>query len=359
MLPFYLMAFLPLMTCVISPKYRLTMNKKTLSETRTLPMDLFMFLFLLLLALRGIDCGADTIQYERLFNEYGRLSIERIFHTFDHELGFKLLCKLIYVLTADIHIMLAVTAFACVLPLWSFYRRHSEIQPLTIALFLTIAPFVMYFSGIRQAMAMSIGFYAWNAAREKRLFRFAFLVFLAMQFHNSAFMLIPLYPLYHARITKNWLWFVVPGMLAVFVYRTAIFSILITFLWQEYETTPETGATTILLLLCMFAVYSYVIPDEKLLDQETIALRNILLLSVVIQIFAMLHPLSMRMNYYYLVFVPILIPKIANRSKPGLSQIARLSVVVMTVYFIYYFFVNGINDNDDLNIFPYIPYWQS
>lgn len=100
-------------------------------------------------------------------------------------------------------------------------------------------------------------------------------------------------------------------------------------------------------------------PEEKTLDQDTLAMRNFLLLSVALQIFAMLHPLSMRMNYYYLIFVPILIPKIVKRCKPGFSQIARLSVVVMTTYFIYYFLINGINDNDDLNVFPYIPFWQN
>ena len=322
-------------------------------------MDLFMLIFMVMLALRGIDCGADTIQYERLFNEYGRCSMERIFLTYDHELGFKLLCKFVYVLTNNFQVMLMVSSAICVLPLWAVYRRESEIQLLTIALFLTVAPFVMYFSGIRQAIAMSIGFYAWSAARERKLLRFLLIVVLAIQFHNSAFMLFLLYPFYHARITKNWLWFVVPSILVVYAFRVPIFGYLITFLWEEYESTPETGATTVLLLLILFSIYAYVIPDDKQMDQDTAAMRNILLLSVVIQIFAMLHPLSMRMNYYFLVFVPILIPKIANRSKAGVTQVARLSVLILTVYFFYYYIVGVVNGADDLNVFPYVPFWEN
>ena len=217
----------------------------------------------------------------------------------------------------------------------------------------------MYFSGIRQAIAISLGIPVWYAAKKKKLGRYIVLVLVAMQFHTSAFMLFLLYPLYRARISKKWLWFVVPAMAAVFVFRASIFGVLINLLWKDYEITKATGAKNILILLVLFGVYAYVIPDEKKVDQDTAAMRNILLLSVVIQIFALLHPLSMRMNYYFLIFVPILIPKIANRSKDGYAQVAKVSAIVMTVYFVYYF-VNGmITDDDPLNIFPYIPFWRN
>jgi len=358
-LPYFLLVILPLLAWCISPKYRITLNRKTLSETTTLPIDFFMLIFLLIIGLRGLKCGTDTVQYENLFSQYGRMTLDQIFRSYDHELGFKLLCKAIHLITGNFQVFIAVTAFLCVMPLWYFYRHESEIQLLTIALFLGVAPFSMYVSGIRQAISMSIGIFAWYAARDRKLIRYLSIVFLALQFHNSAFMLFVLYPLYGAKITKRWIWFVIPGIIFVYAFRTEIFGYLLRFLWKEYESTPETGAMTILFLLIIFSVYCYIMPDEKRMDQDCIAMRNILLLSVTIQIFAMLHPLSMRMNYYFLIFLPILMPKIAKRSKSGLSQLSRLSVSVMTIYFIYFFLKNGINDNDALNIFPYIPFWQN
>ena len=148
-------------------------------------------------------------------------------------------------------------------------------------------------------------------------------------------------------------------MVLVFWYKEPIFNFLLRFLWEEYESTPETGATTTLTLLIIFAVYSYVIPDDAKLDRDLIGLRNILLLSIVIQFFALLHPLSMRMNYYFLLFVPVLIPQIAARCKKGFEQVTKLSVNIMTVYFLYYFANKIINDIDALNIIPYIPFWQN
>ena len=149
-----------------------------------------------------------------------------------------------------------------------------------------------------------------------------------------------------------------PCMAVVYMFKTQIFSFLIAFLWKEYSDITETGATTILMLLVVFGIYSYVIPEEQLLDHDTIAMRNLLLCSITLQFFAMLHPLAMRFNYYILLFVPILIPRIANRSKERYRQIAKLSEVVMVAYFIYYFIMNGIHDNDTLMVFPYIPFWK-
>ena len=318
-----------------------------------------MFLFFWLLALRGIKCGVDTNQYSNLFNRYNASTFLDLFHNSSHEIGYKLLNKIIGITTNSYQVLLIVTAAICVYPLWYFYKRESENQLLTLALFVTVAPFVMYFSGIRQSIAMSLGVPAWYAAKNKKIIGFIITVLFAMQFHTSAIVLLALYPLYCAKITKKWLWFVIPCMIAVYVLRRQIFNFLFTFLWKEYGTIKETGAVNVLILLIMFAIYSYLIPDERRLDDDIIAMRNILLLSVTLQIFAMLHPLSMRMNYYFLLFVPILIPKIANRTRGQYAEVARLSSIVLTVYFIYYFLSNILRDNDDLNIFPYIPFWRN
>ena len=359
MIPYFILIALPLFVWLLSRHYRFTTDKRVLFETRSASIDVFMLIFLFLLALRGLQCGVDTKQYLRIFNTYSTQSVQQLFERYEIEFGYKLLNRFVGFIGGDYQLLLIITSLICVCPLWYFYRRETENQLLTIALFLTVAPYMMYFSGIQQSIAMSLGIFAWYAAKGRKPVRFIAMVLLAMQFHISAFVLFPLYPLYRAKITKKWLWFVVPCMVAVFVFRSTIFNFLLTLLWREYSTTPATDATTILYLLILFGVYAYIIPDDNKMDEDTIAMRNILLLSIVIQIFALLHPLSMRINYYFLLFVPILIPKIASRSKTQFTQISRLSVVVMTVYFLYYFVKKVVTDGDSLNIFPYIPFWNN
>lgn len=359
MIPYFLLVALPVLVRLIGKEYRFTTGRKVLLQTNTASIDTFMVIFLILLALRGLVCGNDTRQYYRLFEMYRSQRVSDLISGGGYEMGYKLLNWLIGNTLGNYQGLLTVTAVICVYPLWYFYKRESENQLLTIALFLSVAPYMMYFSGIRQAIAVSMSVPAWYAAKNKKLPLFAAIVVLAMQFHTSALLLSAIYPLYYAKITKKWLWFVIPCIMGVYAFKEIIFSYLFTLLWKEYSLTQATGATTILFLLILFGLYVYILPEEKSLDKDTIAMRNILLLSIVIQIFAMLHPLSMRMNYYFLIFVPLLIPRIANRSKKQFAQIARLSVIVMTVFFMYYFVNSVITDNDALNIFPYIPFWKN
>lgn len=338
---------------------RIKIGNKLLYESHSTSIDVFMLVFLFMLMFRGVQCGIDTIQYMYLFEKYSSADIYTLLWTGSHEMGYKLLNKLVGMTGASYQVLLATTSVISVIPIWYCYKRESSVPLLTISLFLSVTPFCLFFSGIRQAIAISCGVVAWYVVKKKKLWLFIVIVVLAMQFHVSAFMLLALYPLYYARITKKWLWFVVPIMLVIYFLRNAIFSFLFSLLWKDYQEGSETGAVNILILLILFAVYSYIIVDEKSLDQDTIALRNILLLSIVIQIFAMLHPLSMRMNYYFLIFVPILIPKIVKHSSKRYADVAKLSVIVMTIYFMYYFVNCILVDNDPLNVFPYIPFWEN
>ena len=350
---------LPTIIWALNDRVCLNVGNRSLYKTKSMSMDVFMLIFLILLAFRGLECGIDTFQYSGIFEKYSSMNLTDVLGYGTHELGYKLLNNIIGSFTDKYQIVLITTSVLCVCPLWYFYKQESEMPILTIALFLTVAPFVMYFSGIRQAIAMSIGVFAWQATKNKKLPLFLCVVLIAVLFHTSAFILLLLYPLYSAKITKKWLWFVIPSMVAVYFFKNIIFTFLMNLLWKEYKLGEETGAFMVLLLLIIFAIYSYVMVEDELLDHDTIAMRNILLLSVVIQMFAMLHPLSMRMNYYFLIFVPILIPKIAKRCKNQYEMVGKLSIVVMTVFFMFYFVYMLLTDQDDLNIFPYIPFWRN
>ena len=108
----------------------------------------------------------------------------------------------------------------------------------------------------------------------------------------------------------------------------------------------------------LFLVFSYFIPDDDKMDEESLGLRNILLMSTLLQCFAPVHMLAMRMNYYYIVFVPLLIPKIIEHRSDRWNQIARVGRHVMVVFFLLYFFVSA-NAGSGLKVFPYHFFWEN
>ena len=207
---------------------------------------------------------------------------------------------------------------AAVLSVWFVARAHikySTDASLTIALFVMTSNFAMMFSGLRQAIAISLSFVAFEFVRKKKLLPFLAITFLAILFHTSAFMILFMYPLYHLRITRSWMLIIVPLLGLLFVFNAPIFNYLTAIMsrFTDYEAgISSTGAYTMLILYGLLAVFAYVVPDERALaaDPDAIGLRNFLLMSVALQMFAPLHTLAMRMNYYYMAFVPLAIPMV-------------------------------------------------
>lgn len=321
---------------------------------------LFFFLLLTaLVALRHKTVGNDTQNYINLFSAYSLVDWSDIL-SLSSETGFALFNKLVSVFTDEPQVFFAITAIITMAMIYHTYKRLCVDPSLTIVLFCIMSTFVMAFSGIRQMLAIGIGFIAYEFTRNKKLIPFIIAVIVAISFHTSAFMLAFMYPLYHAKITKKWLYAVVPAMIAVFVFNERIFYLLSFYIEQytEYEGgITQTGAYAMIVLFVLFAVFAFLIPDESRLDEEIIGLRNLLLFAIVMQMFAPLHMIAMRMNYYYIIFIPLLIPKIIEYRSERWKQVAIVGRHVMVVFFFVYSFISL--SSGVLHVYPYHFFWEN
>ncbi|MBR4030584.1 MAG: EpsG family protein [Clostridia bacterium] len=322
---------------------------------------LFFFVVMtILMALRHESVGTDNVSYIFYFKRFSRLSWNQLDNE-PIELGFAYFNKIISLISKEPQFFLAVTAIVTVVIIYPTYKRLCIDSSLTIILYVTMSTFVMSFSGIRQMLAVGIGFIAYEFTRNKKLFPFIICVILAAMVHTSAFMLLIMYPLYHAKISRKWLIAVVPAIAVVFAFNTQIFSVISILLEQftEYDTSiSQTGAYAMLILFAVFSVFSFVIPDETKLSSEAIGLRNFLLFSVVLQMFAPLHTIAMRMNYYYIIFIPLLLPMIIEAHNPRWKKIARVGRNIMVIFLLLYFFYNAYTSTSNLDVFPYRFFWE-
>lgn len=321
----------------------------------------FFFMFLtLLIALRHECVGADTGNYIRFFNAFGRMKWSDLRYA-SMEVSFRYLNKLISILSKETQFFLTVVAILVSTMIYPTYKRLTIDASLTIVLFCCMSTFYMLFSGIRQMLAIGIGVVAYDFARRRKLIFFILLVLLAMTFHTSAFMLALIYPLYHARITKKWLYILVPVMTIIFLFNGPIFGLLSAIVerYTKYDGgISATGAYTMLILFAVFTAFSFIIPDERSIDSEVIGLRNYLLLALVIQMFAPLHTLAMRMNYYFIIFIPLLIPKIIECRSKRWNQVAIAARHIMVVFFALYF-IYSASRGGALHVFPYHFFWEN
>lgn len=321
----------------------------------------FFFLFLtFLVSLRHVSIGNDTSNYIHYFNKFADMEWKKLAE-YPLDLGFSVFSKIIALFTQEVRVFLAIVAVAVSAMIYPTYRRLCLDASLSIVLFCTMSTFALMFSGIRQMLAIGLGFVAYELTRKKKRLGFVLVVLFAMTFHTSAFMLAFMYPLYHVKIKKNWLLFIVPMLALVFALNRPIFSVLSMIIerYTEYEGgISSTGAYTMLILFAIFAVFCFIVPEESLMDKETVGLRNFLLLSLALQMFAPLHFLAMRMNYYYIIFIPLLIPKIITCACATWDRVAVWARHIMLAFFLVYFFVSASNGSA-LNIFPYRFFWEA
>ena len=178
-------------------------NKKVNFEKKNRTALLFFFIwFTLLVALRHEIIGNDTRNYIRYFNLFSKMSWGNLGST-TMEIGYAVVNKVISLVFKNHQIFLAILAIATSMMIYPTYKRLCVDASLTIVLFSAMPIFVMMFSGIRQVLAMGIGFIAYECTRQRKIYLFLLSVLLAVFFHTSAFILLLMYPIYHAKITKN------------------------------------------------------------------------------------------------------------------------------------------------------------
>lgn len=355
MVIFYILFIIPMVIQHITIK-GININYE---KRNKIALGIFFSLLTVMIMLRHNSVGSDTQNYIYFFEKCSALDWDRLRRE-TVEVGYLYFNKGVSLVTHNTQMFLAILAITISGLIYPTYKRLCIDTSLTIAIFAVMSTFVMMFSGMRQMLAIGIGFVAYDFARNKRIVPFIAAVIIATLFHASAFMLILMYPAYHARVTKNWLYLIIPLLILIFIFNEPIF-IVLSLVIEQYTrfdaSITETDAYMMLILFSAFTVFAFIIPDESKLDDETIGLRNFLLIALVVQMFAPLHTLAMRMSYYYIIFIPLLLPKIIEYRSKKWSQIAIMGRRIMILFFLLYFFMNA-SRGGNLHVFPYHFFWE-
>ena len=375
MIPYILLMFVPLLFSVVAcskalPGYKgkrsfvIGSSPEIIKHSVLIPI--FFFILFLILAFRDESIGRDMLNYKHFFFMYRDVSFRSIFSEESDTLfwGWN---WLVARFTDNFQVFVALTAAITILPIVKVYSEDREYGFMKIVLFMNMSTFVMLFSGLRQAVAISFGLIAYEYVKQKRPWMFMLVALIALGFHHTAFVLFALYPIYHFKIKKNNLIFVIPVILFVFAFNGPIFSfattILTSLFGERYDIVAEsTGAYTMLIVFIVFAILAYILPDESKIDEETLGLRNYLLMAILFQCFASVHALAMRMNYYFIIFIPILMSKIFKNVKGNMKDVELVAkygiILFFTAYYLYTTYVSCQTGQSVLNTYPYVPFWK-
>lgn len=354
--------FLTLVTYVIAFFVMHASNFERQRKNRIVVYTFFVILAVILCC-RNISVGRDLISYKRrFFDVFQNIDFKSAFTYIDDEYLFYFLIWVVAHTTGKFqHVLWIVAIFFTFIPLSILYKQEVNHPVLAVALFLGVCPFAIYFSGLSQVTAMAFSVPAYYCCKKNKKVWFIGVVILATLFHQSALIMLIMYPLYKMRFTKRMILIISVVIGATFIFKKPLFALVLLFSgkYRMYSATENTNSYAMLILFILLLIFSYVfvpINIEKE-DDDFVRLRNFLILIVIIQCFAPIHHLVMRLNYYFLMYVPVLISKTIDRTDIRYCRIVKMSGLMMIVFFSTYFLMRGINA-DQLDITPYIPFWS-
>lgn len=363
MIPYYFLLIIPLYIAsieyVLWSKQELSLKPKRLNTS----IIVFFVLWCILLSCRSISCGADLKGYEYIFNTTATQSFSDIFRTHSIEQLYYVFNWIIAQISLNYRLFLIIIAFLCTSIVGWFYWKESEFAPLTILLFVTNACYGMFYSGLRQSIAMLFVIPAYYLVRKKKIITFFLIVLIATFFHSSASIMFFLYPFFHTKLKSRSFFAIISFVVLFFLFKTQLFTAFLPFLGnrfvERYGVIYETNGYAVWILFMLFLFFSFVALDEKKMNSDHLGLRNVMLLMTLIQGFAPIHPLAMRMNYYFILLFPIIPPKLMATAKQENERIVKFIKWVMVLFFsAFYLFYVCNESRDGINIYPYTFYWE-
>lgn len=335
-------------------------NTNYIKENNICIATFFLLLFILM-ALRDITVGVDLLGYKEIFLDVKNMQFSDLSIQYGDYL-YIVLNWIIGRFTDHYQVFIAIVSALTLLPVCVQYSRERRHAFLKIVLFMNMPIFIMFFSGLRQSLAMAFTMIAYEFVKKKKFIPFIITSLISMGFHHSAFIIFALYPLYYMRLRKTHLFLCVPMVGVVFVFNRQIFSFLTALttgiLGEQYDAVASsTNAYGYIILLALFVLLAYLITNERTVVGEALGLRNYLLLALFLQCFAPVHTLAMRMNYYFLMFLPMALSQTLNCASVKNRRIAQLAEYILVIYFVYYYIANvykmGIIEGQALGVYPY------
>ena len=194
--------------------------------------------FILLFAVMGLrdvntggsdasgDHGSYAINYERMGEtDWSELSGRG---ENNYNLGFSYLMKLFYGLTeGNYQVFISILSLFFLFSYMHFIRRYSPSPVQSILFFLGLLYYTLLFDALKQAVAMSVLLFAFDAIIDKKPIRFLALVLLAAQFHFPAMIFLPAYWIGRMKIGNNYLILLAILLLITYLFREQILNLML------------------------------------------------------------------------------------------------------------------------------------
>lgn len=327
---------------------------------------------------RSVDIGVDTKNYLYALHYYKKLPINEIFAianpwNIDYEIGYMLLTKISASLQlSDTSFFILIASFIYI-PVSKYIYEESDDVVISMLFYLCFELFAYSLGIFRQMISISILLLAIKYVKKRQIFKFMIIVLIAMSFHYSAVVAIPLYFVYNKKFKKIYLYYLIIIEVLIIFFGTKIIELLFGILgkYTHYIGSKYAGSgggyTLIFVLhillmvgLLMYSRYGNskkVHSKNRKTEREYLEIQNndfyLFIIAFAIILTALAHTFSIisRSNCLYIMMIEVYVPFMIRKVSTPHTRII-IKIIAVTLLVIYFYF--SIVGEPRLNPFIFI-----
>ncbi len=317
--------------------------------------------------LRGHTVGADTLTYLNALKHYTGISLSEVFTAklvwpFDFEVGYFLLTKLCGYLYLPPTVFLFIIAVAIYIPTFIYIYKNSSHPYISVLIYFAFG-FFSYSLGIfRQFIAIGIVLCALRHIEKKEFIKYLIAVLIAMLFHLTAVIALPLYFLARINWRRNWLIaaLIAAQTILILIGRYVI-KLAVTLFpsYSGYFDRPENaqGGSYLNLIFLNIVLFSFLFANRKKpqRDLKTNLVSAQLILAVLLQCCAYHMNIFGRVIPYFSMSLMVAIPSIIDEiSFKG--KMRNLMLKALVILFLCLLIFRELYGNS--YVCPFYFFWQ-
>lgn len=178
--------------------------------------------------------GFDYFSYQRMYRILLGWSFRDTLRVYWHEPLFPLLCKVCGLFGCSYQMFLVFANIFLFLAAVNFIYRYSKLPWLSVYLYITLQFLAYNMNLIRQSFAVAFFLIAYPYLRDRKIVPFTVLIVLGGMFHNSLWLVFPLFFLLHWENTARSAVLITVVGLSLYFLFDPVFSLLLPVLPEKY-----------------------------------------------------------------------------------------------------------------------------
>lgn len=239
----------------------------------------------------------------------------------DWEHGFNILTKLIGLIPGiDYDFYMVILSVIAIVPTAIFIYKNSKVPWISTILYVNMFIYFMSMNFLRQMIAISILYLAWECMKKKRFILYALLIIAASFFHQTILIMLPVYFL--VKMSPGIKELIMYGFILLWFYAasTNAIELVTSFYHEEYTNSifVKEGVSLIYAILPIIIVAcAFILSKAKTIElsKENKYLINLSLIGAIMMLTMSKHSIIERLSYYFIPFMILLVPVIYKSLK--------------------------------------------